>query len=407
MVAIVSLRLVYLRMHRLAPEPYDPSRWLRIWMIGTGITGALWGLAGVVLFPQSSVTHQDLLLFVIGGMVAGASASMASFRRAFFAFTLPALLPSIGRLLVEADRTHWAMALLLAIFAAAMSIISQMAGSRMIEAVRLRLRNGLLVEELVSAREDLTRLNRELDQRVSVRTLELKRALSDRDQFVAIISHELRSPLSSLRLSHDLMARLLKEGQVVPEEARQVLMRSGRPLERMGRLVDDLLDANRLATDKLSYERGPASLSAILADTVEQVASERSEGDLGLTLDVPEELVGHWDRQRIEQVFTNLLSNAVKHGAPPFSITARRANGSVTIVVRDQGPGIAPEDVERILRPFERGKSPHAPGLGLGLYIAARIIEAHQGTMRVESELGKGAAFIVELPIEEPGPEDG
>jgi signal transduction histidine kinase len=399
MAATVAVRAGYWGRHRRAAAPYDARRWLRIWTVGTGVTGAIWGIGGVALFPVHLVVRQALLLFVIGGMVAGASASMSSHRPGFLAFTLPALLPSIGRLLYERDRIHGSMALLLALFAAAMSIIARMAGNRMAEAVRLRLRNGLLVEELVAAREGLHHLNRELEHRVMRRTLELQQAISDRDRFIAMVAHELRAPLTGLTLNQELMEQLSRASDPSSRELERTRRASRTQLERMRRLVDDLQDVSRLAADQMRYQKRPVPLATVLTSTLEHMAMELQARGATVRVDVERELVGEWDANRIEQVFTNLVSNALKHGAPPFSITARRADGSAVIVVRDEGPGISPGDLERILQPFERGSSTGVQGLGLGLHIAERIVRAHQGTIRVESQPGKGAAFIVELPL--------
>jgi signal transduction histidine kinase len=165
------------------------------------------------------------------------------------------------------------------------------------------------------------------------------------------------------------------------------------------RLVDDLQEVGSLASDKLRYERRPVSLSSVLKNTLEHMASELTTRGATVRIDVQGEPIGEWDPNRIEQVLTNLLSNALKYGAPPFSITARRVGHKAVIVVRDEGPGIPAGDLQRILQPFERGGSQSEQGLGLGLHIAARIVAAHEGSIRVESQLGQGAAFIVELPV--------
>jgi signal transduction histidine kinase len=111
-------------------------------------------------------------------------------------------------------------------------------------------------------------------------------------------------------------------------------------------------------------------------------------------------VIGTWDRQRLEQVVHTLLSNAMKFGAgSPIEVTIESSDGVARLAMQDHGIGIAPEDQERIFRQFERAVSVrHYGGFGVGLWIARQIVEAHGGTIRVESESGAGARFIVELP---------
>jgi hypothetical protein len=245
---VIAIRTVHWRSHRrVTADHYDADRWLRAWTIGTGLTGALWGLAGVILFPPHSLIGQALLLFVVGGMVAGASASMASYVPGFLAFALPTLVLPIGRLLGQADRIHWAMALLLAMFGAGMSLIARMATSQMVENVGLRLRNGLLLEDLLSARSGLRRAERDLDDRVSARTAELSHSLSERGRFVATVARELGSPLAALSLNQQMIERLVTAGRGVPDDLGKLVALSRRQIGRIYGLIDDLLDMNRLA----------------------------------------------------------------------------------------------------------------------------------------------------------------
>jgi signal transduction histidine kinase len=120
-----------------------------------------------------------------------------------------------------------------------------------------------------------------------------------------------------------------------------------------------------------------------------------------LTCNYCEPAVGNWDRFRIEQVVTNLLTNAMRYGSgSPISVTVKRTKMGCQVSVKDFGRGIAPESHGRIFERFERAESSgHIAGLGLGLYIVKQIVEAHHGKISLESELGKGASFTVELPI--------
>jgi signal transduction histidine kinase len=168
-------------------------------------------------------------------------------------------------------------------------------------------------------------------------------------------------------------------------------------------LIDDLLDVSRLTAHRLELNLEEVSLPEMLADIAGRLREQAAE--TGSTISVTVEqarppLVGVWDRVRVEQVITNLLSNAIKYGGgKAIAVEARGEGDRVAISVRDQGIGIAKADQDRIFRAFERVESMHrVGGLGLGLYIGRQIVAAHGGTLRVSSEPGRGATFVLDLP---------
>jgi len=139
-----------------------------------------------------------------------------------------------------------------------------------------------------------------------------------------------------------------------------------------------------------------------LAEVARDVAGRFPEAQSRqITIDAPAAVEGRWDRLRVEQIITNLLSNAITYGAGrPIALTVRRAGAHGEIVVRDQGIGIAPEALSRIFERFERAASGRQyGGLGLGLWIVRQLVEAMDGSIRVESSLGNGSTFTVQLPI--------
>jgi signal transduction histidine kinase len=402
MYVVVLIRLVLWRRQRsVSSTADDVQRWAAVWVVGTAVTGALWGSAGFLLFPADFIGAQDLLLFIIGGMVAGASASMSSFQPAFVAFLVPALAPPILRLLMENDRLHWAMAILLFSFAIGMAAVARTGGQALVRSVRLRFKNTRLVRDLTSAREQLTSLNSELEERVTARTNELQQAVAERENLVSIVSHELRGPLQSLKLNQQILSRLIDDPALEVARLKRLLPVLTRQTERMQRLVEDLLDMGRVSADRMQCLKEPIELSAVVDAAMEQLAPQLAVANQAFTVDIEPGLRGEWDPHRLEQVLTNLMFNALTHGAPPFSISARRANGSARIVVMDNGPGIPPEHRQRIFQAFERidWSAGGGSGLGLGLHIAQRIVNAHGGVIQVDSEPGRGTSFVVEIPL--------
>jgi len=237
------------------------------------------------------------------------------------------------------------------------------------------------------------------------------RALSDarsatriREEFLHVASHELRGPLGTLRLGVQLMLRDARTGGGRPLEAR--LHTIERQSERLVQLADALLDVSRITSGRLELARERADLAAVVREVAARHAAEGEAAAL-IGCDLPDTLPCDLDVARIEQVLTNLLSNAVKYGrGRPIEVTLRGEGGTAGLSVRDHGIGIAEADQGRIFDRFERAVSGrHYAGLGLGLWIVRQIVEAHGGTIRVQSAPGEGSTFVVELPLVAPSRE--
>ncbi|HYG69478.1 MAG TPA: HAMP domain-containing sensor histidine kinase, partial [Anaeromyxobacteraceae bacterium] len=203
-------------------------------------------------------------------------------------------------------------------------------------------------------------------------------------------------------VSSELAAGPLRDGLLrrIASCARQV--------DRMTRFVTNLLDVTRLRSNRLDLQLEPFDLRDLVLDVTSRFQEELARWNRHLEVSAPEPLFGRWDRTRLDQVLTNLLTNAVRYGATaPIAVTARRSGALVELSVRDGGEGIAPEDVARIFERFERGaRAAGRGGLGLGLYIVRRIVEAHGGRIAVASTPGAGSTFTVELPTADVAVED-
>jgi signal transduction histidine kinase len=316
------------------------------------------------------------------------------------AFAIPATVPIMLEQASEGGRIHYAMAFLTLIFCTATTLVSGKNERRFKQSIRLRLRNQFLVDDLAAARQKLAAANSELEAKVEDRTQALQRALSERDSFVSVVSHELRTPLTALKLNQDALQRLLQQRPLDPEKVLRSFLPLPRQVARIQRLVNDLLDVSRLSTDQMRYVKAHTELREVIQESLDQLAPQLASADATFKTETEPGLAGLWDRDRIEQVLLNLMSNALHYGAPPYSLVAQRVDHCAHIVVRDHGPGISPENLQRIFEPFQRATADRKPaGLGLGLYIADRIVRAHEGKIRAESSQGEGAAFILELPL--------
>ena len=216
--------------------------------------------------------------------------------------------------------------------------------------------------------------------------------------------HELKNPLNALQLQLRVLARKAREDRL-SESLAERAERVARTGERLGLLIEDLLDVSRITAGQLRLQRGEVDLSALAREGVSRMAEELARAGCEVRVEAEPPVVGLWDRLRLEQVVMNLLSNAAKYGrGQPVQVRVEGAPGLARLSVQDEGYGIAPEDQERIFQRFQRADATrHIQGLGLGLWICRQIAESHGGTLRVESELGKGSTFILELPRPESG----
>jgi PAS domain S-box-containing protein len=229
-----------------------------------------------------------------------------------------------------------------------------------------------------------------------------KRAIEIRDEFMTVASHELRTPLTALQLQIQGLNELARKKSEEWGDDRLLkrLSRSVHSLERLGQLVEGLLDVSRVATGRLKLNLEPLDLSAIAEDMIERFEAEAIRAHCTLTLRAPARALGSWDRIRVEQVFTNLLSNAIKYGAgKPIDVEVFESGENCGVRVIDHGIGVPAVDRDRIFGRFERAVSSlNYGGLGLGLFITRRIVEAHGGAVCAEATPAAGATFVVTLP---------
>jgi signal transduction histidine kinase len=227
-----------------------------------------------------------------------------------------------------------------------------------------------------------------------------REAIRARDDFLVLASHELRTPLASLQLQADVLRREAQRAGNDAWATRSDAM--AKQVGRLGALVDHMDEALHVRAGGLTLGREPCDLLPIVEGTAKSVA-QQAPSDSTITVNVEGSAPwgGRWDRRRIEQLVGILLENAVKFGAgKPVDVTLRKDGNEVVLAVRDHGLGITPERLSSIFSPFERAvPKENYGGLGLGLYIAKAITEAHGGTISVSSTVGAGTTFEVRLPL--------
>ncbi|HLE01783.1 MAG TPA: ATP-binding protein [Bdellovibrionota bacterium] len=231
-------------------------------------------------------------------------------------------------------------------------------------------------------------------------------ALRERDEFISIVSHELKTPLTGLKLRAELEKRAIsqraKESMVSRDEHENFVNAADQTVERLRRLVEDLLDLSRLTHGRLKINLESINLKTIIQTVVERFGSELEEKGIQLRTVITSDVIGNWDPLRIDQVITNLLSNAIKYGErQPIELGIKKMDSKVVISVRDNGPGISSENLTKVFQRFERFAGEKSiSGMGLGLYITRNLVELHKGRIWVQSQSGRGTTFFVELPTD-------
>ena len=228
-------------------------------------------------------------------------------------------------------------------------------------------------------------------------------ALRTRDEVLAVVSHDLRNPLSVI----DMCAASLSH-KLPPDDAARSLVRTIESSTAwMNRLIEDLLDVARVEAGRLALERSPHDLVRVISEATVMLEPLIAEKSLTLREELPDYLPrAHVDSRRIVQVLENLVSNAVKHTAAggEIRIHAEASNGEIRVSVRDTGSGIPSENLPHLFDRFWQARGARRGGAGLGLAIAKGIVEAHGGRMWVESELGSGSVFGFSIPLDSDSP---
>jgi signal transduction histidine kinase/ActR/RegA family two-component response regulator len=404
------------------------SGWRTAFTVGVGLTGAGWGAAGILLFPAAHLTNQVFLVFVLGGMMLGASSLLAPRPEAFLAFLIPAGLGPAIRLSLEGDETHLAMGLLAGVFTLAILITTGRI-YRMVEtSLRLQIENRDLVGDLRSANQETAALNQALEVRVQERTAELHQSA---EQLRAEIAHREQAEEELLRarkleslgvlaggIAHDFNNFLtVVQGNI--EVAKTQLKEQEAAQEFLDQAAGACRRAKFLSSQLLTFAKGGApvrrvvSVAELVTDAV-QLA--RTGSPVGIEVTIAEDL---WsakvDPGQIGQVLHNILLNArqAMPGGGTIEVqaenvglqdTSGEGDRQVRISIRDYGRGISADVLRRIFDPYFTTKP---GGAGLGLATAYAIVLKHGGHIAVESAPETGTVVTVDLPasLETPLPE--
>jgi signal transduction histidine kinase/PAS domain-containing protein len=226
-------------------------------------------------------------------------------------------------------------------------------------------------------------------------------AIQRRDDFLSVASHELKTPVTTLLLQIEGFMCELDQGPLSAQELRLRLGKSLEQVHRLSRLVDDLLDVSRASSGHLEIARTTVDLAELAQTVVTRFREAAARAGSRLQMTAAGRTVGRFDPNRLDQVLTNLISNALKFApGKPIDVHVENRGNRILLGVRDRGPGVAPEDRQRIFDRFERTRTAEGiGGIGLGLWIAKQIVRAHGGNIRVDGAQSEGASFWVDLPL--------
>jgi signal transduction histidine kinase/ActR/RegA family two-component response regulator len=429
-IALVSVMryVVGRRYWDASPTSTDIDKWRIAFILGVGLSGAGWGAAGVLLYAPAHLTNQVFLVFVLGGMMLGASSVLAPRPEAFFTFLIPAgFIPSV-RLLFEGDRTHLAMGLLAGVFTLATLVTTRRIYRMVDSSLRLQLENRDLVDDLRTANQQTAALNQALELRVQERTAELHQSA---EQLRTEIAQRQQAEEELLRarkleslgvlaggIAHDFNNFLtVVQGNI---EVAKLQLGAGEPAQGfLDQATSACQRAKFLSTQLLTFAKGgaPVRRVASMAQLVmDAVHLARTGSPIGIEVEIAQ---GLWsaevDPGQIGQVLHNILINAREAMTGGSNIEVRaenvviptnpgNADSRVRISILDYGHGIPADVLRRIFDPYFTTKP---GGSGLGLATAYAIVIKHGGNISVESTPGFGTVFTVDLPasLETPLPE--
>lgn len=220
-----------------------------------------------------------------------------------------------------------------------------------------------------------------------------------KEDFIGVASHELKTPLTSLKMCLQIMNRLIKTETTITDRIVKLSQNSEVYLDRLSHLVSDLLNTTRIEQGQLTLNKSKFKLAEIIDECCNHLELDEKhhltvQGNLSIEVDA--------DKNKIDQVLVNFVNNAVKYapGSPEIIIRVEESNQQVKVSVTDKGEGIPQENIPRLFDRYFQVRKEQEPvkGLGLGLYISAEIIKKHEGEIGVDSELGKGSTFWFTLP---------
>jgi len=374
------LLLSYRRALRRAGRSLDNTRWFMLFRVGVVLAGLVWGLASILLFPRGDLAHQTFLAFTLAGLSAGATATLAVDYLGATAFLLGVLAPLAVQLLGEGQRIPLAMGVMVILYF------------------------GLLVTNARrSCRDIIERKTAELALDTAKHQAEA--ANRSKSVFLSSMSHELRTPLNAVLG----FGQLLEMESNLNDEQRDYVNEIMQAGYHLLELINDVLDLSKIESDNIDFSIEAVDCADLVKSCIPLVHSLAAKLSVTIETDGLANLILRADRIRLKQVMLNLITNAIKYNRPNGRVWLHAMEGKKgrkRLAISDTGLGIPADKLPMLFQPFNRlgAETGTIEGTGIGLVISRRIVEMMGGEMGVDSDLGKGSTFWIELP---PGQLDG
>jgi signal transduction histidine kinase/CheY-like chemotaxis protein len=353
---------------------FDPAPWRRVFILSTLISGVFWGSSAFLLFPSGNTGLQSLLIITMCGLAAAATVSHSSVKEVPAAWTVPTLLQYSFRYFLEGGTFGYAVGILIVLYIIGLSFHSIKVSRTITSSITLHFKNLDLIEEL----KQVTKL---------------------KDQYISIVSHDLRSPIIGVRQLAELIPEDIKNGE--NKEALENLSMISTTLNSLVTLIDELLDIGRLKTGKITPVKKTIGLHSFAEEKIMLIRASADRKGISISNNIPEEMIIKADPALYGGVLNNLLSNAVKFtGSGGRIILYAPEERTNCVAVMDNGKGIPQKILPDIFKYEVKTTSigTHGEkGSGLGLPFCVDIIRAHKGNISVKSQPGE-TVFFVELP---------
>jgi two-component system, sensor histidine kinase len=379
-------RLWLVRRYRAAaPEPARRAQWGRVWAVGSALAGALWGVAGVVLFLPGDPGHQALLIVCLFGVILGGINLIAVYKASFYGFVLPALVPLIVRVAMEGDQLHVFIAAVMLVVLAFILGFGHNLNNVLTQSLAIRYENVDLIGELQAqtAAADHARATAEAANR-------------GKTQFLAAASHDLRQPLHALGLFVAALAARVRE-----PELKSLVGNINASVDALERLFSAMMDISKLDAGAVEPVRCSFPLAPLFARVDAAFAAVAATRGLRLRVVATHAWVDS-DPLLLERILFNLVSNAVRYTERGGAVLGVRRRGAfLAIDVCDSGIGISATEREHIFDEFyqvDAAERHGRQGMGLGLAIIRRIAALLHHEVEVDSASGQGSRFSILVP---------
>jgi len=360
----------------------NSKRWGKLFILGAALAGITWGVGSIFLFHEDSLTYQVLVLLVINGVSAGSVTSLSSIRYAVYVFIVPAMLPLVVLFIMSNNELSLIITMMLiASFIFLIKSCNNIFFNTQ-ENIQLRFLSMEKEKDLIAAKA------------------QVEKASQAKSEFLSSMSHELRTPMNAILG----FAQLLEYDDILNDEQQDSVFEILKAGNHLLELINDVLDLSKIEENQadLLFESVPLSLLvdecfSMVTPAAQQRGINLRHGDLNAYSICA-------DRTRLKQVLLNLLSNAIKYNCEQGIVVLEASivdETKIRISITDTGNGIAKQDFSKLFQPFNRldAKNSTVEGTGIGLSISDKLVTLMDGQIGVESEVGIGSSFWVELPM--------